>query len=147
MLVAIGGLLGVPVWILLGWLAGGLWHRHEIKQLPGLFKAKVRMVSGTYRHTSSDFPRMAGHALMAHDVLIFERGTMIPRTLHYEIAGRVQPEQPTDVSGLRGLGDSPVTMQFKLDGGEVIEVAMADEDSSLALEPLLANLPSDQVKK
>ena len=47
MLVAIGALLGIPAWILLGWLAGGLWHRYEINKLPHLFKTKVRMVSGT----------------------------------------------------------------------------------------------------
>ena len=46
MLVAIGALLGIPLWILIGWLAGALWHRHEIKGLPGQFKANVCLVSG-----------------------------------------------------------------------------------------------------
>jgi len=38
MLVAILSLLGVPLWLTLGWLAAALWHRREIKKLPGMFK-------------------------------------------------------------------------------------------------------------
>ena len=46
MLVAIGAVVGIPAWIMLGWLLAGIWRRHEIKQLPDLFKTKVRMISG-----------------------------------------------------------------------------------------------------
>ena len=137
MLVAIGALLGVPVWILLGWLAGGLWHRHEIKNLPGLFKTKVRMVSGTYRHTGNSFPRMAGNAIWAHDILIYEKGLLIPRTMHYEIKDAVQPAQPADPDKIKGLGDSPITMQFRLDEGAVIEVVARGEDKESAQEPFI----------
>lgn len=139
MLVAIGALLGVPLWILLGWLAGGVWHRHEIKELPGLFKTKVRAISGDYRHTGKDFPRMAGNAIWAHDVLIFEKGLLIPRTLHYEITEAVQPPQPADPEQVKGLGDSPITMQFRLDDDTVIEVAARGEESESAKEPFLTD--------
>ena len=96
MLVALGYLLGIPLWILIGWLAGALWHLHEIKEIPGQFKAKVRLVSGTYRHTGKNYSRMASNAIWAHDVLIVEKGLLITRTLHYEIADAVQPAQPAD---------------------------------------------------
>ena len=140
MLVAIGALLGVPLWILLGWLAGGLWHRHEIKQLPGLFKTKVRLVSGTYRHTGENFPRMTGNAIWAHDVLILEKGLLIPRTMHFEVAEALQPPQPADPEQIKGLGDSPITMQFRLDEGVVIEVAARGEDPESAQEPFLTDV-------
>jgi len=136
-LVAIGALLGVPLWILLGWLAGGMWHRHEIKQLPGLVKTKVRMVSGRYRHTGDTYPRITGTAIWAHDVLIFEKGLLIPRTLHFEIADAVQPAQPADPDQVKGLGDSPITMQFRLDDDVVIEVAARGDESEWAQEPFL----------
>ncbi len=139
MLVAIGALLGIPLWILLGWMAGGLWHRHEIKGLPGQFKAKVRLVSGNYRHTSKNFPRMAGNAIWAHDVLILEKGLLIPRTLHFEITDAVQPAQPADSEQVKGLGDSPITMQFRLDEGAVIEVAAPGEETEFAQEPFLTD--------
>ena len=29
------GLLGVPIWLLAGWILGRLWHRHVIKQVLG----------------------------------------------------------------------------------------------------------------
>ena len=96
MLVAIGALLGIPLWILIGWLAAGLWHRHEIKQLPGLFSTKVRMVSGSYRHVSDKFPFTKGRGIWAHDVLILEKGLLIPRVIHFEIADGIQPPQPAD---------------------------------------------------
>lgn len=137
MLIALLSMLGVPLWILLGWLAGAIWHRHEIKKLPGLFKTKVRVISGDYRHTGKDFPRMAGNAIWAHDILIYEKGLLIPRTMHYEVAEAVQPPQPTDPEQVKGLGDSPITMQFRLDEGPVIEVAARGEDSESAKEPFL----------
>jgi hypothetical protein len=139
MLVAIGALLGVPVWILLGWLAGGLWHRHEINQLSDLFKTKVRMVSGTYRHTDDSFPRMAGHAIWAHDVLILEKGLLIPRTLHFKVDDGVRPPQPADPDQVKGLGDKPVTMQYRIDGGGIIEVAAQGEDAEDARGPFFSN--------
>jgi hypothetical protein len=137
MLIALLSLLGIPLWILLGWLAAGLWHRHETTQLPGLFKTKLRVVSGTYRPTGNDFPRMAGNAIWAHDGLIVEKGLSIPRTLHYEITEAVQPTQPGDPELVKGLGDSPITMQFWLEEGTVIEVAARGEDSEFAREPFL----------
>ncbi len=138
-LVTIGALLGIPVWILLGWLAAGLWHRHENKQLPSQFKTKIRMVSGTYRHTGSTFPRMAGRALWAHDVLILEKGLLIPRTLHFRIADGVQPAQSADPDQIKGLGDKPVTAQFRLDSGAIIEVAAPSDASALAQGPFFVD--------
>jgi hypothetical protein len=139
MLVAIGALLGIPLWILLGWLASGLWHRHEISQLSDMFKTKVRMVSGKYRHTGNKFPPIAGRAIWAHDVLIQEEGLLIPRTLHFKVAGGVQPPQPADPEQVKGLGDTPITMQFRLDSGAIIEIAAPGEDSADARGPFFSD--------
>ena len=124
----IGGLLGVPLWLMLGWLAGVIWHQHETKKLPDVFKLKVRMASGTYRHTSDHFPRMTASGLWAHDILIIEKGRFIPRTLHYRVMEGVQPPQSADPNGVKGLGDSPVVMQYRLDDGGVIEIATPSEE-------------------
>ena len=147
MLVAIGALLGVPLWILLGWLAGGIWHRHETKQLPDLFKTKVRLVSGTYRHTSAKFPRMAGHAIMAHDVMILEKGLLIPRTLYFKIADGIHPPKAADTEQVKGLGDKPVTMQFRLDEGAVIEVAVPAEALAQAKGPFFSETIEDSAHR
>jgi hypothetical protein len=139
MLVAIGALLGIPLWILVGWLAAGLWHRHETNKLPGLFKTKIRVVSGTYRHTGESFPLIAGRAFWAHDVLIQEEGLLIPRTLHFKAANGVQPPQQADPEQVKGLGDTPVTVQYQVDEGAVIEIAAPGEDAALAQGPFFSN--------
>jgi uncharacterized protein YneF (UPF0154 family) len=41
-------LLGVPLWLILGWLAGAMWHRRDIqKNLPDVFKMKARVLEGS----------------------------------------------------------------------------------------------------
>ena len=72
-------------------------------------------------------------------MLILEKGLLIPRTLHYEIAEAVQPPQPADSEQVKGLGDSPITMQFRLDDDTVIEVAARGEESESAKEPFLTD--------
>lgn len=139
MMVAIGALLGIPLWILFGWLAAGIWHRRESKQLPGRFKTKIRLVSGTYRHIDSNFPRIAEQAIWAHDVLIVEKGMLIPRTLHFAIADSVQLLQHADAEKVKGLGDSPVTLQVLVDNGAVLEIAAPGEEAALAQGPFLSN--------
>jgi hypothetical protein len=139
MLATIAALLGVPLWLVLGWEARTLWHRHEIKKLQGLFKAKVRLVSGTYRHTDSNYPRTAAHAVWAHDVLIIEKGLLLPRTLHFRAAEGVQPPHPADPYQVKGLGHKPVTMRYRLDDGEVIEIAAPGEALAEAQGPFFAD--------
>ena len=80
---------------------------------------------------------MAGNAIWAHDILIYEKGLLIPRTMHYEIKDAVQPAQPADPDKIKGLGDSPITMQFRLDEGAVIEVVARGEDKESAQEPFI----------
>jgi hypothetical protein len=55
MIIALLGLLGVPLWLLLGWVAAGIWHRHDVKQnLLDLFKMKIRAVKGPILSNSSE---------------------------------------------------------------------------------------------
>jgi len=134
-MVAILAMLGVPLWLLLGWLAGGLWHRHQINQLPGVFKLKARVVEGTYRHIDDKYSRTALYGLWAHDVLFVEKGLLLGRNLHFPAAEGVQSPQPADPDQVKHLGDHPITMRFRLDGGAVIEVAAPGEAQQEAQGP------------
>ena len=128
MFIAVLSLLGVPLWLLLGWLAGGLWHRRDLeKNLPGLFKMKARVVEGSYRHLDGNFSHIVALGYWAHDVLLVEKGLLLGRNLHFPVADGLQPPQPADPKQVKRLGDSPVTMQFRLDGGQVIEIGVPDE--------------------
>jgi len=140
MLVALAA-LGVPLWLVLGWLAGGVWHRHDVqKNLPNVFKMKARVVEGTYRHLDGNFSRTAAIAIWAHDILILEKGLLLARNLHFAVADALQAPQPIDPKQVKkGLGDQPVTMQFKLDNGTIVEIAVAGETATLARGPFFAD--------
>lgn len=133
MIIALLGMLGVPLWLLLGWVAAGIWHRHDLKQsLPNLFKMKVRVVEGTYRHIDGKFSRTDALAIWAHDVLILEKGLLVARNIHFSVTDGVQPPQAADPKQVKHLGDNPVTMQFGLDDGTIIEIAASGENVELA---------------
>ena len=143
MIIALLGLLGVPMWLLLGWIGAGIWHRHDLKQsLPtALFKMKVRVVEGTYRHIDGKFSRTDALAIWAHDVLILEKGLLVARNIHFSVADGVQPPQAADPKQVKHLGDNPVTMQFGLDDGTIIEIAVSGENVELARGPFFAKSP------
>jgi hypothetical protein len=138
MVVAILSLLGVPLWLTLGWLAAAIWHRHEVKQLPGVFKLKVRIVEGEYRHIDGNFSRTGLYGLWAHDVLIVEKGLFLGRNLHFPVSDRIQEAQPADPDQVKRLGENPTTFQFLLDNRAIIEVAAAKEDEERAMGPFAA---------
>ena len=141
MIIAILALLGVPLWLILGWLGAALWHRHDVeKNLPGLFKMKVRVVEGNYRYLDGNFGHIAGLGYWAHDILLAEKGLLLARNLHFPVADGLQQPQPADPKQVKKrLGDSPVTMQFRLDDGTVIEVAASSKESTLAQGPFFSN--------
>jgi len=140
-MLALLALLGVPLWLILGWLAGALWHRRDIqKNLPDVFKMKARVVEGSYRHLDGNYSRIAALAIWAHDILIIEKGLLLARNLHFAVADDIQTPQPADPKQVKGLGDKPVTMQFRLDDGTIIEIALSSEMATLAQGPFFVNL-------
>ena len=148
MLVALLTLLGVPIWLTLGWLASALWHRNDIKKdFPDLIKMKVRVVQGTYRHIDDNYSRIAALAIWAHDILIIEKGLFLERNLHFPVADGIQPPQPADPKQVKGLGDKPVTMQFLLDNGAILEVAVPCETLTLAQGPFFSDISKSIINK
>jgi len=141
-LIALLGMLGVPLWLLLGWVAAGIWHRQDLKHnLPGLFKMKVRVIEGSYRHIDEKFSRTDALAIWAHDVLILEKGLLVARNLHFPVTEGVRPPQAADTKQVKHLGDNPLTMQFRLDDGTIIEIAASGENEELARGPFFTKSP------
>jgi len=140
-MLAILALLGVPLWLILGWLAAGVWHRHDVqKNITDVFKLKVRVVDGSYRHLDSKFSRSAELGIWAHDIMILEKGLLLGRNLHFSVTECVQPPQPADPKQVKRLGDKPVTMQFRLDDGTIIEIVASGDDEELARGPFFSGL-------
>jgi hypothetical protein len=85
---------------------------------------------------------MAGYAIWAHDVLIMEKGFMLPRVLHFPVTNGLEAAQTAEREQVKGLGDSPVTLRFNLDNEAVIEIAAKGESSAQARGPFFSNTTS-----
>ena len=65
--------------------------------------------------------------------------TFLARNLHFPIVDGVQSPQTADPQVVKGLGLTPVTMQFRLDNGSIIEVAAPGKMSALAQGPFFSD--------
>ena len=69
--------LGVPIWLVVGRLAGALWSRRSFRRAPGVFACKVNSVSGA--DGSAKWERGTAYARWVHDVLLVHRGLALMR--------------------------------------------------------------------
>jgi hypothetical protein len=49
--------LGVPLWMVVGALAAGIWSRRSFKRAPGVFPAKLRVTAGEVPGLKTTWPR------------------------------------------------------------------------------------------
>ena len=113
--------LGVPLWLVLGALAAGLWSRRSFRRTPGVFEAKCRRIAPA---TSATWPRRTVYARWVHDVLIVHQGVALVRNRALPVAGLTT----TAAGDVKGLGKRPVVVRLRLDGGEEVEVAAPADD-------------------
>jgi hypothetical protein len=136
--------LGVPIWLVVGMLAGALLMRRHIRHLPGVFKAKLRLEAGEaklrleaddVRGQKPKWGRVC-YALWVHDVLLTFGGIALIRTRPLPVAEVLQEPEPTSTDEVKGLGDSPRALRLRLDGGSIVALAFAEMDEKKALGPL-----------
>ena len=120
--------LGIPIWLVLGALVGGLWNRHRFQQQPGVFPIRVRGVS-------SDGEKWSGkmNALWVHDVLLANKGFARVLTVPYGIQRIARPIASVDASTIKGLGDDPVSFVVIVDDGREFEIATDLEHAEMAI--------------
>jgi hypothetical protein len=138
MIWALLAILGVPLWLVVGALAGSLWSRRHFRNSPGVFPAKVRLNSGTFDGLSESWPPVAAYARWVHDVLLVNKGLALVRTQPLPVAaaeGRVEQADPQEI---KRLGNHPVLLRFRLDNGAIIQLAAPGEARSLACGPFEA---------
>ncbi len=121
--------LGVPLWLVLGALAAGLWSRRTFRRTPGVFTARCRLVGAG---TPSSWPRRKVFARWVHDVLIVHQGVALVRNRALPVAGLVATIITGDV---KGLGAQPAAVRVRLDDGAELEVAAASADRDHLLGP------------
>jgi hypothetical protein len=123
MIVVVLAILGVPLWLVLGAIAAGLWSRRSFRRAPGVFAIKARPHQPD---RPQKWPRRATYARWVHDVLIVHQGVGLVRNHALPVAeSTVLTVSPTDVSG---LGADPIARLLQLDDGTRLEVAASSRD-------------------
>ena len=124
-------ILGVPLWLVLGGVGAGLWSRRTFRKTPGVFAMKARVIDGDA--PPPKWKRQASYARWVHDVLIVHQGLAMVRNRALPVAGA----SPATISSgeVRGLGDDPVAVRLRLDGGEEVEVAAAAANGGTLIGP------------
>ncbi len=124
-------ILGVPLWLVLGGVGAGLWSRRSFRKSPGVFAVKARVVDSAA--PPPKWKRKASYARWVHDVLIVHQGLGLVRNRALPVASASPATISSDEVG--GLGDDPVAVRLRLDGGEVVEVAAATADGDTLMGP------------
>lgn len=128
--------LGVPIWLVVGMLAGALLSRRHVRRQPGVFKAKLRRDPGSVPGPRKKWRR--AYALWIHDVLLTFGGVALMRTRPLPVAEVLQELEPTAPGEVKGLGESPRAMRLGLDDGSVVAVAVAGTDVKKAFPDSVA---------
>jgi hypothetical protein len=139
--------LGVPLWMVVGALAAGIWSRRSFKRAPGVFPAKLRVTAGEVPGLETSWPRRPVYARWVHDVLLVHRGLALVRNAALGVAQVTGPVRSGEPRSIPGLGSSPVVVALILDGGAEVELAgpsaarEAVMTASLGGVPLIARDP------
>ena len=98
-------LLGVPVWLVVGMLLGGLYTRRRYRRAPGVFRCKIRMLSGSPGDDPSPgWGRAPAYGRWVHDVLVVSRGLALVRFAALPVAAVTSGPRKGDPTGVKGLG-------------------------------------------
>ena len=108
-------LLGVPIWLVVGALAGGLFNRHRFKGQPGVFPLHLREAG------EEKWSRRPAYGRYVHNVLIVNLGlAMIRTSVHVvEHIDRLDLDETT----FKHFSE-PIAFSIRLDDGDVYELAV-----------------------
>jgi hypothetical protein len=112
-------ILGVPIWLVVGALAGALWSRRKFRRALGVFPCRIRLVAGS--EGSGKWTRATAYARWVHDVLLVHSGLALVRFRALPVAGVDGTISPAP--GIEVKGSGAVSIRVRLDDGTVIEVA------------------------
>jgi hypothetical protein len=147
MIWAILAILGVPLWLIAIFLFVLLRSRSKVNKIPQSFPCKARAASGGVSGLTDSFPRYKARGHWVHDVLILHGGNpFLIQTMPHGVAGLVHgPDAagPT-IKHLKRIKD-PVSLRYRTDSGDVIEVVCAKDDLPRGLGPFSAPAASPPI--
>ena len=112
--------VGVPLWIVVGFLTGALWSRRRFKRAPGAFAAKLCLTSGAVGGLKQSWPRRP----------------LVARCVSRAI-GTIEA---ADAKRLRRLGADPCTLTLVLDSGASVQLGASADDRDTMVGPFAAVL-------
>jgi hypothetical protein len=117
---ALLAILGVPIWLVVGVLAGALVSRRRFQAQPEVFRLKEREAE------QAKWPRRTAHGRLIHDVFIVNSGLALVRTT---------------VRGIRSVTDHPQDEPgTPFDEAAIFELTFDDGSRSLiAVDPSAAS--------
>lgn len=119
MIWAILAALGVPIWLIVGALAGALISRRHFREQPDVFALSTR------EHGKDGWPRRRVYGRYVHDVLLVNSGLALVRTRVWV----VERLDPLSLDGPVGKFADPQAWTATLEGGEQHDLALAAVDA------------------
>jgi hypothetical protein len=105
-----------------GLLLGTLLTRRHITRAPGVFKARMKLESGSLPGLNEKWG--AAHAVWVHDILLAFKGVARARVLPLPVAEILQMPQAMPAGEVKRLGDRPQALRLRLDNGAVVSLAV-----------------------
>jgi|SwirhisoilCB3_FD_contig_31_11119310_length_512_multi_3_in_0_out_0_1 hypothetical protein len=110
-------------------------HVRWVRREPGLFRCKVRVVSGWVPDHSATWSRRVRRALWASDVLILFHGIGFLHVTALPVACAKGDLQSMSRRAVSRLGSHPVALHLVLEEGPRLEVAAPAKDRALLCGP------------
>jgi hypothetical protein len=120
MIWALLAILGVPIWLVVGVLAGALVSRRRFRSQPEVFPLLLRAHDATW-------PRSLSYGRYLRDVLLVNQGIALIRTsVHTVVAA-----DPLNLDEEPRKLVEPMAWTLQLDDGNIVDIAVSESDVHL----------------
>ena len=126
------GFLGIPIWLIIAVAVIIYWKRRNFKKQPGVFPARLRLDSGSFKGLSEK--GLATYCVWVHDVLLVHKGMSLGNTLPVPVAAAGETKR---------LGDKTMYFSFQLDDGSIMQMSSFGDDEILAQGPFAESVQSE----
>ena len=140
-LVALLVFLGVDLIVIVVLLGIGWARRRWISRQPGSFKGAIRLGGG---EPDSKAKWQRGRGRWVRDVLVWSKAPLLLRSTLVAVDGLAGEARIAGAGEVKRLGSNPVIVPMVAEGGESLDVAVAEVDRDRAFGPTRRDPPKTQ---